>query len=260
MTTTYNLRASTNATFRWTRDFSALARVYGVAGSTLRMQARLTAFAADPPVYEWCSANISGGMARFDAATGLCVFSAPASDMAQMPPRLVYDCRLELTSGAIVPLFTGRLAFSQGVTRFASDLAATGQVPLGDTVAVDGETSETPTVLPVAMTAAVSAIQSSVQAAAASAAGAADRAAAAAQSAAAAAQSAAAAAQSGEAAAATSVTPTALTACFAALSPSQTAALAQLLIAALPDMSSGSVPVVGGQAFVDASGFLVRAV
>jgi hypothetical protein len=158
-----------------------------------------------------------------------------------MPAYLVYDCRLELPDGAIVPLFSGRMGFSQGVTRSALDAAASGLSPMGDTVFVDGEISASPTVVPVSMTSAVSAAQAAGAAAA---------------------TSAAAAAASAQAAAAgvASLTPSALAASLASLSLSEKAALAQLLIAALPDMSSNSVPVASGQAFVDASGFFVRAV
>ncbi len=237
MTKIYNLRAATNVTFRLTRDLSNLSQVYDLVASTIRMQARVTALATDPPIYEWCSTNVSGGVASFDPATGLCVFSAPASDMAQMPARLVYDCRLELTNGGITPLFSGRMEFVQGVTRRTNDAVAIG-LPPGDTVVAEGETA--PSALPVTLTAAVTAAQAAEVAAS---------------------QSAAAAAQSAQAAAAgaASLTPDALAASFAALSSSQAAALAQLLIAALPGMSSGSVPVASGQAFFDASGFFVRA-
>jgi hypothetical protein len=168
MTTTYNLRASTNVSFRLTRDLSSLSGVYDVAASTIRMQARLTAVSADPPVYEWCSSNIQGGVAAFNTSTGFCVFSAPESDMAQMPARLVYDCRLELTSGAIVPLFAGWLLFSQGVTRTASQSGAGGGPALTDTVAVEGE-AETLAALPLSLTAVLANAQSAQSAAQASA-------------------------------------------------------------------------------------------
>jgi hypothetical protein len=118
------------------------------------MQTRLSAFASDPPVYEWCSANAGGGgRASFDASSGLCVFSAPEADMAQMPAHLVYDCRLELTSGAIVPLFAGRLDFSQGVTRTGSDSAFNNDPGSVDTVTVDGESANAPTPLPLSLSA-----------------------------------------------------------------------------------------------------------
>lgn len=258
MTKIYNLRAATNVTFRLTRDFSDLAQVYDLVSSTIRMQARVTALANDPPIYEWCSTNVSGGVASFDTATGLCVFSAPASDMSRMPARLVYDCRLELSNGAITPLFSGRMEFTQGVTRCTNDAAAIG-LSSGDTVFAEGETLRS--ALPVALTAAVAAAHAAEVAASQSATTASQSATGASQSATSASQSATAAAQSAQVAAsgAASLTPDALAASFASLSSSQAAALAQVLIAALPDMSSGAVPVASGQAFVDASGFLVRA-
>jgi len=284
MTTIFNLRAATNATFRWTRDLSNLAKVYDIASSTIRMQARLTALADDPPIYEWCSHNASGGLASFDPATGLCVFSAPAADMARMPAGLIYDCLLELIGGAIVPLFSGRMAFTRGVTRSALDASETGGSRIDDTVVVDGEVFGGPSASPATTMASHFAADAAAQAMAAaqSATAASDSATAASQSAIASSQSATAAGQSATLAAqsataasdsaavaiasaqvasagATSLTPSALVASFVSLSQSERAALAQLLFAALPDMSSGSVSVASGQAFVDASGFFVRA-
>lgn len=153
MTTSFNLRASTNVTFHFTRDFSNLSGVYNIAAATIRMQARLSPFATDPPIYEWCSLNASGGRVVFDSATGLGVFSAPEADMAQMPPNLVYDCRLELANGAIVPLFAGRLVFAQGVTRTETDSASTWVSGLADTVTVDGELANAPSPLPLSLSA-----------------------------------------------------------------------------------------------------------
>lgn len=155
MTTTYNILAATNATFRWTRDLSQLAAVYNIQASIIRMQARLMATTADPPVYEWVSSNSSGGTITFDPVTGLCVFAAPQSAMAAMPARLVHDCRLELANGAIVPVFSGRLTFNQGVTRTSSDSTHAGVTGLLDTVVVDNESSSTPAVVPVSTAAAV---------------------------------------------------------------------------------------------------------
>ncbi len=43
MTTIFNLRAATNATFHWTRDLSQIAAVYAVASGVIRMQARIHA-------------------------------------------------------------------------------------------------------------------------------------------------------------------------------------------------------------------------
>jgi hypothetical protein len=165
MTLTFNLRASTNVTFHFTRDFSNLAGVYDIAAATIRMQARLSPFAPDPPIYEWSSVNANGGRVSFDSITGLGVFSAPEADMAQMPPHLVYDCRLELTNGAIVPLFSGRLAFTQGVTRTGSDSTSTGVSGLADTVTVDGEGANAPTPLPLSLSAVLIDAQGSATAA-----------------------------------------------------------------------------------------------
>ncbi|MBB4199021.1 hypothetical protein CCR94_08050 [Rhodoblastus sphagnicola] len=170
MTTIYNLRASTNVSFRWTRDLSSLSGVYDVAASIIRMQARVSAGSADPPVYEWCSSNAQGGLASFNAATGLCIFSASETDMEQMPARLVYDCRLELTSGAIIPLFAGRLVFALGVTRTASTSNADGTSVLTDTVTVDGEADNAPAPLPLALSAVLAIAQNAETAAQAAAA------------------------------------------------------------------------------------------
>ena len=52
MTATFNLRASNNATFQWTRDLSQFAAVYNLAAATIRMQARPSPYAPDPPAYE----------------------------------------------------------------------------------------------------------------------------------------------------------------------------------------------------------------
>ena len=87
MTTIFNLRASSNATFHWTRDFSQLASAYAVASGVIRMQARATPTAADPPAYQWVTGAASGGVVTFDAITNLCVFAAPESDMAAMSRR-----------------------------------------------------------------------------------------------------------------------------------------------------------------------------
>jgi hypothetical protein len=153
MTTIYNLRATTNVTFRLTCDFSSLAPIYDIGGSTIRMQARLTASSADPPIYEWCSTNSQGGRASFNAATGFCVFSAPEDDMARMPERLVHDCRLELAGGAVIPLFAGRLVFSPGVTRTGSVSVEDVSRALTDTVSVDGEAGHAPAPLPLSLSA-----------------------------------------------------------------------------------------------------------
>jgi hypothetical protein len=151
MTTIYNLRASTNVSFRLTIDLSSLSGVYDVASSVIRMQARMTAAAADPPVYEWCSSNSQGGLVSFDPASRRCIFSAPESAMEQMPENLVYDCRLELASGVVIPLFAGQLVFARGITRTASVSTANGNLGLTDTVTVDGTASDAPTPLPLSL-------------------------------------------------------------------------------------------------------------
>jgi hypothetical protein len=196
MTITFNLRAATNATFHWTRDFSQIAAAYAVASGVIRMQARTTPAAADPPAYQWVTGATSGGVAAFDPTTNLCVFTAPEADMAGMAGTMPYDCRLELPGGECVPLFAGRIVWTPGVTRTAGDATTeTGVSGLGDTVAVDGEVASDPVPLPASITAAIAATQSAQTAASASAADAAGSATTAAGSATAAAASAAMAAQ-----------------------------------------------------------------
>jgi hypothetical protein len=161
MTTTYNLRAATNVSFRLTIDLTSFSGVYDIAASIIRMQARMTAASADPPVYEWCSSNSQGGLASFNATSNLCIFSAPESAMEPMPHRLVYDCRLELTSGAIIPLFAGRLVFVRGITRIPSASTADGNLGLTDTVTVDWQASNAPTPLPLSLSSVLALSQSS---------------------------------------------------------------------------------------------------
>ncbi|PPQ39876.1 hypothetical protein SAMN06265338_101722 [Rhodoblastus acidophilus] len=165
MTIVYNLRASTNVSFRWTRDLSKFQSLYNISASTLRMQARATAASADPPVYEWSSSNTRGGLVSFDAATGLCVFSAPETDMAQMPAHLVYDCRMELPNGAVVPLFAGQITFSQSVTRTSSLSGASGNLALSDTVGVAGEGVGALTPLPLSLSSVLAIAQGAASAA-----------------------------------------------------------------------------------------------
>jgi uncharacterized Zn-binding protein involved in type VI secretion len=153
--TIFNLRAATNATFHWTRDFSAVASAYAVATGVIRMQARTTPAAADPPAYQWVTGATSGGVITFDPITNLCVFAAPEADMAAMNDNLVYDCRLELPGGECLPLFGGRIVWTPGVTRLAGDATQTGIAGLGDTVAVDGEGSTGAVPLPVSLTAVI---------------------------------------------------------------------------------------------------------
>ena len=158
MTTIFNLRAATNATFHWTRDFSQIAAAYPVALCVIRMQARISPGAADPPAFQWVTGAGSGGVITFDPATNLCVFAAPESDMAAMTGVTVYDCRLELPGGECVPLFSGRIVWTPGVTRIASDATAqTGVSGIGDTVSVDGEEGTSPVPLPLSLAAALGA-------------------------------------------------------------------------------------------------------
>jgi hypothetical protein len=168
MTTIYNLRASNNSTFRWTRDLSQWAAVYDIDAATIRMQARLSPLASSPVVYEWNS-NGGGGIGSipFDVGTNLCVFLAPLSDMGRMSKPLYYDCRLEFEIGTAVVLFSGRILWTQGLTRADADGAAFGTSGIGDTVIVDGETSASPVPLPLSLAAAVAAAQASASAAAA---------------------------------------------------------------------------------------------
>jgi hypothetical protein len=167
LTTIFNLRA---ASFHWTRDFSQVASAYAVASGVIRMQARTTPTAADPPAYQWVSGAISGGVVTFYPITNLCVFAAPESDMAAMTGGLAYDCRLELPGGECLPLFSGRIVWTPGVTRTASDATAQiGVTGLGDTVSVDGESSTSPVPLPLSLSAAIAAAQASATASAGSA-------------------------------------------------------------------------------------------
>jgi hypothetical protein len=133
-----NLRAANNATFRFSRDLSLIAAAYPVASSIIRMQARISL--SDPaPIYEWSSANVSGGVVAFDAATNIAVFAAPERDMATMQGTLAYDARIELPGGECVPLFSGRIIWTPGVTRITADAAAaTGVSGVLDTVTIDG--------------------------------------------------------------------------------------------------------------------------
>ena len=134
------------------------------------MQARATPTAADPPAYQWVTGAASGGVVTFDAITNLCVFAAPEADMAAMAGALAYDCRLELPGGECLPLFSGRIVWTPGVTRTAGDATAqTGVSGLGDTVSVDGEAETSPVPLPLSLSAALTAAQASATASAGSA-------------------------------------------------------------------------------------------
>ena len=119
MPTVYNIRASSNATFQWTRDLSAFAAVENLATAVMRMQARTTPYAPDPPAYEWCSANTFGGVIAYDSTTHLATVTASESDMAALSALgdLVYDFRLEWTDGTNIILFGGSLRWLPGVTR-----------------------------------------------------------------------------------------------------------------------------------------------
>ena len=126
MPTVYNIRASNNATFQWTRDLSQFAGVYNLSAATIRMQARLSPYAPDPPAYQWVTGATTGGQIAFNATTNLCVFSAPESDMAALSGDIVYDCRLEFAGGESIIVFGGLLRVSEGITRMPADLVDTG--------------------------------------------------------------------------------------------------------------------------------------
>ena len=158
MATIYNLRASNNATFHWTRDLTPFAAIYTIANATIRMMARVYPDAPDPPVYEWSTGAASGGLVTFNATTNLAVFTAPLSDVEAMPCDLIYDARLEFAGGPVVPLFGGRLSFAPGVTRLMGESSASGVSGMGDTVSVTGETSTSPVPLPLSLSAAVAAV------------------------------------------------------------------------------------------------------
>ena len=133
-----NLRAANNATFRFSRDLTQIASAYPVATGVIRMQARSSPL--DPDViYEWSSANVSGGVVTFNATTNLAVFAAPECDMAAMSGTVAYDARLELPGGECVPLFYGRIIWTPGVTRMAKDASNEAGVSVAlDTVSIDG--------------------------------------------------------------------------------------------------------------------------
>lgn len=169
MTMIYNLRAANNCTFHWTRDLSAFASLYDIPSATIRMQARTSPFAPDPPVYEWNSANTSGGLACFDPSNNLLVISAPRADMARMQTNLVYDCRLEFPGGESIVLFGGKIVWTPGVTHMSGDSSATGVSGVGDTVNVDGESYSSPVPIPLSWSAALTAVQASAASAQASA-------------------------------------------------------------------------------------------
>jgi hypothetical protein len=158
--TQLSLRASNNATFRWTRDLSQFASVYDLASATIRMQARTFPGAPDPPTYQWVTGATSGGRVSFNPTTNLAVFTAPLADMGALSGDLDYDVRLEFPTG-VVPLVRGNLAFHPGVTRTSGDSSATGVSGIGDTVTVDGERASSPVPLPLALTAAIAAVEAS---------------------------------------------------------------------------------------------------
>jgi hypothetical protein len=220
MTASFNLRASNNATFRWTRDLSQWAAVYNIDAATIRMQARLSSLAASPVVYEWSSNNSTGGQVAFNVEPNICWFLAPLADMLGMSKTLYYDCRLEFENGTAVVMFSGRLFWTRGLTRADTDGAATGTSGIGDTVSVDGETSGAPVPLPLSLTAAIAAAQ----------------------------------------AAASSVTASGLVIQIAALPKAERAVLFQALIASAEvNSGSGPAPVPTGEAFINDSNFVVVA-
>jgi hypothetical protein len=164
MPTIYNLRFVNNQVFRLTRDLSEIAAAYDLTTATIRMQARVTASAPDPPAYEWVSTNSAHGQIIYDAATHLAVFAAPVEDAGLLAGDLVYDCRIELPGDKPFVIFGGVLRATVGVTRLPADLTATGVPGLGDTVTVDGERGTLPVPLPLSLSAAIAAAQASVAA------------------------------------------------------------------------------------------------
>jgi len=150
LTAIFNLRASNNATFRWTRDLTQWVALYDLASARIRMQARISPYAADPPALEWVTGAGSGGLATFSPATNLIVFTAPLAAMAPLSGVYYHDCRLEMSDGSTMVLFSGRLTVSAGITRAVGDLSSSG-TQIGDSVAVDGETALTPAAVPAPM-------------------------------------------------------------------------------------------------------------
>ena len=163
----YTLRATTNQTFRLTRDLSRFVTAgYDLSTATIRMQIRSDAYAS-LVMYEWSTAN---SRVSFDPVTHLAVFVAPESAMLSLAGRYAVDARAELPGGEAITLFSGTLQILTGVTRLTSDSSMTGTTGIGDTVLVVGEADPAPVPLPLALTAAVSSAQASAAAAAASAA------------------------------------------------------------------------------------------
>lgn len=163
----YTLRATTNQTFRLTRDLSRFVTAgYNLSTATIRMQIRSDAYAS-LVMYEWSTAN---SRVSFDPVTNLAVFVAPESAMLSLAGRYAVDARAELPGGETITLFSGTLQILTGVTRLTSDSSMTGTTGIGDTVLVVGEADPAPVPLPLALTAAVSSAQASAAAAAASAA------------------------------------------------------------------------------------------
>ncbi|MGO9390636.1 hypothetical protein [Rhodoblastus sp.] len=243
MPTNFNLRASNNATFQWTRDLTQFASLYNIAAATIRMQVRTSPYAPDPPAYQWLSTALAGGQIVFNATSNLCAFVAPEADMARMQGDYVYDCRLEFSGGATIVIFGGRIRFSRGVTRTPTDAAATDVSGLGDTVSVEGETGTSPVPLPLSLSSLLVVCENAA--------------------------SSASAAASSAASSAASVTPEELATQMAAQPATSLAALAEALIAALPPSALAAAisemiptlptaPVSGGATLWSNSGLLER--
>jgi hypothetical protein len=227
MTTDYNLRASNNSTFRWTRDLSQWAAIYNIDAATIRMQARLSPLASSPVRYEWNSNGDKGGAIAWNINPNIALFLAPLSDMGGMSKPLYYDCRLEFENGASVVMFSGRIVWTQGITRASADGAAIGTSGIGDTVSVDGEISSAPVPLPLSLTAAVGSAQAAAAAAQASAA---------------------------------SITASNFVTQIVALPKAERAVLFQALIASAEVYSgSGPAPVPTGEGFINDSNYVVVA-
>ena len=109
MTTIFNLRAATNATFHWTRDFSQIAAAYPVASGVIRMQARISP-APPIPSFQWVTGASSGGVITFDPASNLCVFAAPKSDMAGMTGTRLTTCASNCPAANAFPCSRGGLS------------------------------------------------------------------------------------------------------------------------------------------------------
>jgi hypothetical protein len=244
MTATLRLDATANQTFRLTLSLADLAQTLALDGVAFRMDARRSGSAAGGEAdFTWSSDGdiaLGEGVIQLDALRGHIVIVAALKDIRALGGKYDFDLRAELPTGAEELLAEGLLVVARGVTTDPADAASAGVTGVGDTVSVTVDIASLPAALPMSA--------SRVMVAA-------DAARADAQLAAAAAQQAANAAAAGLSA----LTPQALAASFASLSLEEKAALGQLLLAALPEMVAGEVPVETGAMYIDGSGFLARA-